>query len=173
MSLLDALSLDLHCFKSARWCYKKFIYWQFHSNYFIVLEKNHNYAYQNHNSCPRFLRFFAQSMSIGNSSSKLNFCQMHLVYLPKPGPKSKPDLVVEFFNVFLLKSTVLNLISLCLIKNQVLRIAFTKKCLPQPLASNFGKTQGFFFEIQGIANSKLHWLWKKSKKKPDETNRKL
>ena len=117
----------------------------FHSNYFIVLEKNHNYAYQNHNSCPRFLRFFAQSMSIGNSSSKLNFCQMHLVYLPKPGPKSKPDLVVEFFNVFLLKSTVLNLISLCLIKNQVLRIAFTKKCLPQPLASNFGKTQGFFF----------------------------
>ena len=32
-----------------------------------------------------------------NSSSKLNFRQIHLVYLPKPGPISKPALKSRFY----------------------------------------------------------------------------
>ena len=42
----------------------------------------------------RFLRFFSQSLvfDMENSSLKLNFRQIHLVHLPKPGPISKPDL---------------------------------------------------------------------------------
>ena len=43
---------------------------------------------------PRILRFFAHSLvfDMENSSLKLNFRQIHLVHLPKPGPISKPDL---------------------------------------------------------------------------------
>ena len=40
------------------------------------------------------LSFFAQSLvfDMENSSTKLNFRQIHLVHLPKPGPISKPGL---------------------------------------------------------------------------------
>ena len=39
---------------------------------------------------PRFLKKFGLNME--NSSSKLNFVQIHLDYLPKPGTFSKPGI---------------------------------------------------------------------------------
>jgi len=34
-----------------------------------------------------------------NSSSKLNFWQIHLVYLPKRGPISKPELITKSLEI--------------------------------------------------------------------------
>ena len=50
---------------------------------------------------PRFLRFFSQSLLfvIENSSLKLNFQQIHLIHLPKPGPISKPEDTAVIKNV--------------------------------------------------------------------------
>ena len=43
---------------------------------------------------PRFIKKIGSKFGIymENSSSKRNFWQIHLVYLPKPGPISKPGI---------------------------------------------------------------------------------
>ena len=43
----------------------------------------------------RFLRFFSFGINMGNSSSNLNYQQIHLVHLSKLGPIPKPVLLAD------------------------------------------------------------------------------
>jgi len=66
-------------------------YGQLHSNYLISLGKNISLQLKI-TLYAKISKVFGSKFGIylKNSSSKLNFRQIHLVYLPKPGPISKP-----------------------------------------------------------------------------------
>ena len=53
---------------------------------------NRLYAFNETTIYTKISKIFAQSLAFNmeNSSLKLNFRQIHLVHLPKPGPISKP-----------------------------------------------------------------------------------
>ena len=72
----------------------KLNYGQFHSNYWSSLGKNISLLIKT-TLYAKISNIFGSKFGIylENSSSKLNFRQIHLVYLPKPGPISKPDLI--------------------------------------------------------------------------------
>ena len=71
----------------------KLNYGQFHSNYWISLGKNISLLIKI-TLYAKISNIFGSKFGIylENSSSKLNLRQIHLVYLPKPGPISKPGL---------------------------------------------------------------------------------